>query len=136
MLPHTGPVPAGLVRHLACDADIIPAVLDTQGRVLDVGRAKRLFPAWMRQAMIARDGGCTFPGCTTPATWCQGHHLIEWWKGGETSLPNSTLLCPSHHASVHSGQWFCHRDREGRLVFTPPWATTPGRTRNPYPRGE
>jgi hypothetical protein len=35
-------LPAGVVRRLACDADLIPAVYGGRGEVLDVGRTRRL----------------------------------------------------------------------------------------------
>ncbi|MBQ1443972.1 MAG: hypothetical protein IIZ13_09020 [Renibacterium sp.] len=53
----TGPVPAGLLRSPACDADlIIPVLLGGQGEVLDVGRAEAQ-PRWT----MAR---CFVPGIT------------------------------------------------------------------------
>ena len=50
------------VRRMACDAGIIPAVLNGQGLPLDVGREKRLFQGALRRALELRDGGCAFPG--------------------------------------------------------------------------
>ncbi|MGO4587261.1 HNH endonuclease, partial [Arthrobacter sp. 2RAF6] len=58
----TGPVPAATLRTLACDADIIPVVLGSEGQVLDIGRASRVFPPQIRKAITARDKGCAFPG--------------------------------------------------------------------------
>ncbi|WP_307864378.1 DUF222 domain-containing protein [Arthrobacter sp. PvP023] len=46
----TGPVTAGTVRKIACDADIIPVLLSSQGRVLDIGRTTRIFPPHIRVA--------------------------------------------------------------------------------------
>ncbi|HEX8970497.1 DUF222 domain-containing protein, partial [Oryzihumus sp.] len=58
------------VRRIACDATLIPVVLDTQGEVLDLGRSRRLFtPAQLRYLWL-RDGGCTIPGCNAPPWWC------------------------------------------------------------------
>ncbi|PVZ53645.1 DUF222 domain-containing protein, partial [Arthrobacter sp. H-02-3] len=51
----TGPVTASTVRKIACDADIIPVLLGGEGRILDIGRASRLFPPHLRKALIARD---------------------------------------------------------------------------------
>lgn len=104
-LPYTGPVPVHAVRRLACDAGITPIVLSSSGAVLDVGRTKRLFRTHVRKALIARDGGCAFPGCHIPATWCEGHHVVPWWNDGATSLDNAVLLCPYHHHLVHEGHW-------------------------------
>jgi hypothetical protein len=92
---------AGTARRLACDADLIPAVLGTESQILDWGRDKRLFDGPLRAAIVARDHGCTFPGCGRPATWCQAHHVIHWLDGGKTALLNAALLCARHHTIVH-----------------------------------
>ena len=92
---------AGTVRRLACDADLIPAVLGTDSAILDWGRERRLFDGPLRAAIVARDEHCTFPGCGRPATWCQAHHVIHWLEGGKTALLNAALLCQRHHTIVH-----------------------------------
>jgi hypothetical protein len=66
------PVSAAEARKLACDAQIIPAVLGTAGQVLDVGRARRLIAGPIRRALVLRDGGCSFPGCDRPPKWASG----------------------------------------------------------------
>ncbi|OLT16257.1 hypothetical protein BJF80_06595 [Serinicoccus sp. CUA-874] len=98
---HEGTVPAHEVRQLACEADIIPAVLGEAGQILDLGRAKRLVTPGQRRALAHRDGGCTFPGCHVPATWCDAHHVVHWARGGRSDLGNYALLCPRHHTWVH-----------------------------------
>ncbi|UIJ33780.1 HNH endonuclease signature motif containing protein [Allobranchiibius sp. GilTou73] len=92
---------AGTLRRMACDADLIPAVLGTESEPLDVGRAKRLFTGGLRTAIIHRDRHCTFPGCDRPPDWCDAHHVRPWWAGGETDLGNAALLCARHHTIVH-----------------------------------
>ncbi|MBO1754734.1 HNH endonuclease signature motif containing protein [Allobranchiibius sp. CTAmp26] len=92
---------AGTLRRLACDADLIPAVLGGDSEPLDVGRAKRLFTGGLRTAVVHRDQGCTFPGCDRPPDWCDAHHVIPWWAGGKTTLTNAALLCARHHTIVH-----------------------------------
>ncbi|MEV7133553.1 DUF222 domain-containing protein [Arthrobacter sp. NPDC093128] len=101
----TGPVNASTVRKIACDADIIPVVLGSEGRILDIGRAARIFPPHIRKAITARDQGCAFPGCTIPAPWCEAHHITYWSHGGPTSTDNGTLLCSHHHHLIHKEQW-------------------------------
>ncbi|GAA1985231.1 hypothetical protein GCM10009817_28350 [Terrabacter lapilli] len=91
----------GVVRRMACDAEIIPLVLGGDSEPLDLGRSRRLFTRAQRLALTARDQGCTFPGCTVPATWCDAHHVVHWRHGGPTDLTNGALLCPRHHAEVH-----------------------------------
>ncbi|MFE4663392.1 HNH endonuclease signature motif containing protein, partial [Streptomyces hydrogenans] len=97
----TGPVNASTVRKIACDADIIPVLLGSEGRILDIGRTTRIFPPHIRKAITARDQGCTFPGCTMPAPWCEAHHITYWSHGGTTSTDNGTLLCSHHHHLIH-----------------------------------
>ena len=92
---------AGTLRRLACDADLIPAVLGGESEPLDVGRARRLFTGGLRTAIIHRDQHCTFPGCDRPPDWCDAHHVRPWWADGETTLTNAALLCARHHTIVH-----------------------------------
>ncbi len=92
---------AGTVRRLACDAGIVPMVLGTRSEPLDVGRERRLVTRGLRVALVARDRGCSFPGCSMPAAWTDAHHDLPWWSGGATSLQNLTLLCRRHHTHVH-----------------------------------
>lgn len=156
-LTHMGPVPVTRLRRLACDADVIPIVLGTDSEILDLGRANRLVPARLRRALIARDGGCIFPGCAVPATWTEGHHVREWADGGATSTANMTLLCPFHHHAVHEGRWRITASPGNRavpagaaepvmesdglglsgrpFVVTSPWASAPEHNWNAYPRG-
>ncbi|MDV8150121.1 HNH endonuclease signature motif containing protein [Arthrobacter sp. B10-11] len=115
----TGPVTASTVRKIACDADIIPVLLGTEGRVLDIGRTTRIFPPHIRKAITARDHGCAFPGCTIPAPWCEAHHITYWSHGGATSTDNGTLLCSHHHHLIHKEQWQI-RIQTGVPWFIPP----------------
>ena len=52
-----------LARMLACDAGIIPAILNAHRQPVDVGRERRLYTGQPRTAIEIRDGGCTWPGC-------------------------------------------------------------------------
>ncbi len=101
----TGPIHPNTIRKIACDADIIPVLLGTDSRVLDIGRTTRIFPPHIRKAITARDGGCAFPDCTIPAPWCEAHHTTYWSHGGTTSTNNGTLLCSHHHHLIHKEQW-------------------------------
>lgn len=115
-----------VVRQLACDADIIPVVLGTDGEVVDIGRAVRLFTKGQRRALWHRDTGCTYPGCDMPAGWAQAHHLIHWVDGGPSDLTNAALLCQRHHTLVHDRRLVAQvhgPDDDGRCVT---WDLTPG----------
>ena len=115
----TGPVTAATARKIACDADIIPVLLGGEGRILDIGRASRVFPPHIRKALTARDQGCAFPGCTIPAPWCEAHHITYWSRGGPTGTENGTLLCSHHHHVIHKEQWTI-QIRTGIPWFIPP----------------
>jgi hypothetical protein len=73
----------------------------------------------MRRALVARDGGCRFPGCTH-TKFVDGHHIRHWANGGETSLDNLVLLCRRHHRLVHEGGFGCEKTADGEVVFTNP----------------
>jgi hypothetical protein len=118
-LMFTGPITASTVRKIACDADIIPVLLGGHGRILDVGRASRVFPPHIRKALTARDRGCSFPQCTIPAPWCEAHHISYWSRGGSTGTGNGALLCSHHHHVIHKEQWTIQM-RSGVPWFIPP----------------
>lgn len=95
--------PADLRRRL-CNAEVLPMVLDSESQILDLGRTERYFPEYMRQAILARDGGCLVPGCTVPPEHCEIHHLKPWSEGGLTRIEDGTPVCGSHHHAAHADQ--------------------------------
>lgn len=127
-LPGTGSTQAGellagsMLRRLACDAGVIPAVLCSHGGIIDLGQEERLFVGRARTAVVHRDRGCTFPGCDRPPDWCEVHHLVPWWAGGPTDVDNGALLCSRHHTIVHR-DGLLGRLVDGRVV----WDLTKGR---------
>jgi hypothetical protein len=127
MLDTGGRLSPRQVRQLACDAQLIPAVLGGDGQVLDLGRSRRLITGPLRRALAARDRGCAFPGCDRPPRWCHGHHIQPWVEGGSTSLDNSVLLCGYHHRTVHNGQWTVRLGADGLPEFIPPTYIDPRR---------
>ena len=136
------PLSAGELRILACDADLIPVVLGSEGQVLDLGQTIRLAPPPLRRAIGLRDGGCAFPGCTTPMRHCDLHHVKPWQDGGPTDRDNIVALCRVHHTlceprppttslegdlMVPDG-WEVRIDHRGLPEFLPPAALDPTRT--------
>ena len=99
------PIDASTARRFACDCNAIPAVLGVRSEPLDIGRKTRTVPTAIRRALVLRDRGCAFPGCTVAAPRCDAHHRIHWADGGPTALPNLVLLCGFHHDLVHHSQW-------------------------------
>ncbi|GAB96859.1 hypothetical protein KILIM_050_00410, partial [Kineosphaera limosa NBRC 100340] len=89
------------VRMLACDAQIIPAVLGTRSELLDLGHAHRLAKPGLVTALELRDKTCTYPGCRIPAAWTDKHHLQHWANGGPTTEWNMACACRHHHTVIH-----------------------------------
>jgi hypothetical protein len=109
-------LPASVAQRLACDCEVWRIVLDpTTGLPLEIGRAHRIVPPWIRKALHARDRGCRWPGCTAPASWCEVHHLLAWYFDGVSNVENLLMLCRWHHGRVHHDRpddqrWSIHLD--------------------------
>ena len=102
---HGVELPAETVRRLACDADIIPVVLNGDSVPLDVGRAKRLATVHQRRALGAVHETCAVPECQVKFTHCEPHHIEYWENGGRTDMANLVPLCSRHHHAAHEGGW-------------------------------
>lgn len=123
---------APVVRRLACEAGIAPAVLGAPSEPLDLGYGERFFSKAQRRALALRDKGCTWPACSIPAQWCEAHHAEHWLHGGPTDLSNGVLLCGRHHTLAHQLDLSPEIRPTGvrwRRVPQPPGAT-------PSPEGE
>ena len=88
-----------------CDCSLYRAVKNTKGEVLDIGRLSRRWPDPIRRAVTLRDGGCVFPGCGRPPSWCDVHHCQNWEHGGPININNGALLCRHHHTFLHNNHW-------------------------------
>jgi hypothetical protein len=109
---------AGQARRLACEAGIIPVVLDGKSIPVDLGRTRRLFTKAQRIALGLRDGGCTARGCETTASGCHAHHDDPWSRGGATDLTNGRLLCPRHHRLAHDPRYAMTVHADNKVTFT------------------
>ncbi len=68
--------------RIADEAEIWPTIINQDGVPLALGRSRRLASKGQTMALVARDGGCSFPGCAHPASWCDRHHILDWiWAG-------------------------------------------------------
>lgn len=114
------------VRRWACDATLIPTVLNSCGEAVALGRAERLFTPAQIKRLWLRDRHCTYPGCDAPASWTDAHHLIHWADGGRTDLDNAALLCGRHHTTVHTQRYhgWVEPDPDGRSHVV--WDRTQG----------
>jgi hypothetical protein len=107
--------------RIADEADIWPIILNRRGVPLALGRTQRLASKGQTMALIARNGGCSFPGCTHPPQWCDRHHIVDWISGGSTDLDNLTLLCRYHHTNFLQKGWTCRINPDELPEWIPPW---------------
>jgi len=95
------PLAADEFMRLALEAEILPALFDTEGQPLWLGRAYRDASEAQRIALAVRDKGCV--GCGMANSFCQPHHVKYWENGGPTDIDNLCLLCGHcHHKEIHS----------------------------------
>ncbi len=114
-----GPVLAQeTIRRIGCDAALVRILESGDGEPLDVGRKTRLIPPAMRRALMRRDGGCRFPGCTH-TKFVDGHHIVHWADGGETRLDNLVSVCRHHHRLLHEGGYTVVKRGADFLFFRP-----------------
>jgi hypothetical protein len=115
-------VPVETMRRIACDAHIIPVVLNGEGLPLDVGRSRRLATDDQRRALRAIYRTCGIGDCDVPFDRCEIHHLREWTADqGETNLDSLIPGCSRHHHLVHEGGWRLELDPDTRelTIFLP-----------------
>ena len=85
------------------------------------GRAKRFATPGQRIVLHALERGCTRPGCTAPAYWCQVHHVDDWVAdNGETNINDLTLACGPDNRLVEDGGWTTRKRKDGRTEWLPP----------------
>jgi hypothetical protein len=111
-----GPLGRADLHRLACDSDVIRVVMGGKSEVLDVGRAQRTFPIGIRRALLAQWETCFWVGCNQPAQWAEGHHIVPWEFGRETSVANGLLPCAYHHHVIHRDGWQLEKLADGTVI--------------------
>jgi hypothetical protein len=109
------------VLGLADQAELYFTFLNANGVPLELGRSRRIATRGQTIALIARDFGCSFPGCDASAEWSERHHIVPWVDGGKTDLDNLTLLCAYHHHNFLAKGWDCAINADGLPEWRPPW---------------
>ncbi len=117
-LAHTGPICAETARRIACDANVVPVVLNGKSVPVDLGRTTRTPTVGQRDCLIVRDRACR--GCGAPAHICVPHHTVHWADGGPTDLDSLVLLCFHCHQLVHEGGWDVRWNEDNTVTFTSP----------------
>jgi hypothetical protein len=72
-------VSAETLRRVACDCGLV--AVSHHGEKLDIGGRARSIPPAIRRALMVRDRGCAFPGCTH-GRFLHAHHVRHWLHAG------------------------------------------------------
>ena len=120
-----------VAERLLCSADVTNVLmyfgLDGVATPLGVALERREPTPAQRAALVARDGGCVFPGCDAPPEWSDAHHTVPYEISKRTVLHELVLLCRNHHHAVHEGGYTLVRTPEGVVHITDPdGITLPG----------
>ena len=127
------PISIDTIERTICEVGIVPVLFDTDGHIINVGRNQRRFTQRQRIGLALRDGGCRFPSCDRPPSWCEAHHINEWYRHrGRTDLADGILLCRHHHLLIHNNDW--RVTRQGADYFLiPPRVVDPEQQSVPAP---
>ena len=132
-------IPIRDVIRMAAHAHHYLAVFDkATGSALDLFRARRVASPGQRIMLIARDGGCTKPGCTVPAYGCQVHHAAkDWADDGQTNVDDLGLACGPDNRMVGPDGWSTRVNADHDVEWIPPADLDTGQARvNDYHRPE
>jgi len=113
-------IPGTVLERALCVTGTITVTIDTHGNPLQLGREQRLFTTKQRLALAVRDGGCVWPGCDRPPSYCEAHHCTPWSEGGRTDCDVAVLLCRYHHLHLHNHGWRITRNDHDGAVLHPP----------------
>lgn len=113
-------LPVRDLGDLAGGAEVWGVVVGEDGVPLRLARTRRIASPGQTIALIARDGGCCFPGCEVAPEWCERHHIREWSLGGRTDMDNLVLLCRYHHRHHLSRGWAVLISAAGVPEWRPP----------------
>lgn len=129
----TAPISIPTIEREICDRGTVPIHFDSSGQIVNVGRDQRLFTARQRVGLAVRDGGCRFPDCDRPPSWCEAHHVNEWFRDdGKTDVADGVLLCRHHHLLLHDQGWRVIREGSD-YVLVPPRSVDPAQAPIPAP---
>ena len=126
------------ISRIACDTGTLGVMFDTEGTMLNLGRAQRLFSKPQRILLGTRWGGCAHPECDRAPIDCEAHHIDEWVRdNGRTDIDRGITLCRHHHRLLHdNNQRVIREGTEYWLIDRDPGATAPAkrirmRSKNP-----
>ena len=114
-----GPTPVTPELFDPVKVDLYYFFKNGKGEILKFARARRDPTAAQRLAIEVRDRDCLYPGCRTPASRCQVHHLNEWLRDyGFTDVEVLGLFCDSHHRHLHLNDLKACREPDGGVTIS------------------
>ncbi len=81
--------------------------------------AKRFANLAQRLMLLAKDGGCTRPGCDTPGYHSEAHHLSGWTNTYVTDIHDLTLACGIDNRLAEKG-WTTRKNAKSDTEWLPP----------------
>ena len=104
------------VVHAALDGYVRRVVLDSSSRVIDYGRARRLFTGAARDAAKLLARRCDIPGCTVKTRYTQVDHNREWVRDrGSTDVANALNNCGPQNRHKSQRRLRASRTESGTL---------------------
>ena len=94
------------LREITDDCRLFRVVLDAKGAPIEVSDTVRTVPIGLWRALVVRDGGCVWPGCDAPPSWCDvAHGNVAYTRDGRLSPDNALLRCRRHHRRFDHGPY-------------------------------
>ncbi|MDP7727174.1 HNH endonuclease signature motif containing protein [Mycobacterium sp. TY813] len=81
--------------------------------------AKRFANLAQRLMLLAKDGGCTRPGCDVPGYHAQVHHASGWTNTYVTDIHDLTLACGIDNRLAEKG-WTTRKNAKSDTEWLPP----------------
>ena len=95
-------------------------IIDSAGRVIDLGRKSRVFTGAAREAVLLSGDRCSWPGCEMRIAGIQIDHLQPWARArGDTHPCNGGPNCGHHNRAKHNQSISVIRDRTGWHYYRP-----------------
>jgi hypothetical protein len=69
---------------------------------------------------LAKDRGCSHPGCDVPGYFCEVHHVTDYATCRTTDVNGLAFGCGGHHPLVEPGGWTTRKRKDGTTEWIPP----------------
>jgi hypothetical protein len=114
-------VPAEVIREFAAQPGTLfyRLLTDERGNLLDITEMGRFPSRKLGTAVKFRDGVCTNPSCTVPATRCDIDHVIPVPEGPTTAVNLDSDCRHDHRAKTHGGHQTARIDAHTTVWTTP-----------------